>query len=108
MNATCITILGSTGSIGRQTLSVAEHLGVRVAALTANENVERMAEQAKKFLPRLCVMGSEEAAARLRQELTGLPVTVKWGMEGLMEAATIPEADVDNFSSPQKIRGHCG
>jgi len=94
MNATCITILGSTGSIGRQTLSVAEHLGVRVAALTANENVERMAEQAKKFLPRLCVMGSEEAAARLRQELTGLPVTVKWGVEGLMEAATIPEADV--------------
>jgi len=94
MNATCITILGSTGSIGRQTLSVAEHLGVSVAALTANENVERMAEQAKKFLPRLCVMGSEEAAARLRQELTGLPVTVKWGMEGLMEAATIPEADV--------------
>lgn len=94
MNATCITILGSTGSIGRQTLSVAEHLGVRVAALTANENVERMAEQAKKFRPRLCVMGSEEAAARLRQELTGLPVTVKWGTEGLMEAATIPEADV--------------
>ena len=94
MNATCITILGSTGSIGRQTLYVAEHLGVRVAALTANENVERMAEQAKKFLPRLCVMGSEEAAARLRQELTGLPVTVKWGVEGLMEAATIPEADV--------------
>ena len=67
MNATCITILGSTGSIGRQTLSVAEHLGVSVAALTANENVERMAEQAKKFLPRLCVMGSEESAARLRQ-----------------------------------------
>ena len=94
MNATCITILGSTGSIGRQTLSVAEHLGVRVAAITANENVERMEEQARKFLPRLCVMGSEEAAERLQQKLTGLPVTVKWGMEGLMEAATIPDADV--------------
>ena len=94
MNATCITILGSTGSIGRQTLSVAEHLGVRVAAITANENVERMEEQARKFLPRLCVMGSEEAAERLQQKLTGLPVTVKWGMEGLMEAATIRDADV--------------
>ena len=94
MNTTCITILGSTGSIGRQTLSVADHLGVRVAALTANENVDRIAEQARKFLPRLCVMGSEEAADRLREKLKDLPVAVKWGMEGLIEAATVPEADV--------------
>ena len=86
--------MGSTGSIGRQTLSVAEHLGVTVAALTANENVGRMAEQARKFRPRLCVMGSEAAAEALRARLKDLPITVKSGMEGLMEAATIPEAEV--------------
>ena len=94
MSTTCITVLGCTGSIGRQTLSVAEHLGVRVAALTANENVDRIAEQARQFRPKLCVMGNEEAADRLRNKLKDMPITVKWGMNGLIEAATIPEADV--------------
>lgn len=94
MKTRTISILGSTGSIGRQTLSVAEHLGVQVCALTANENVDRMEEQAKRFLPRLCVMGNEEAAKRLRSRLSGLPITVKSGMEHLMEAATMAEADV--------------
>ncbi len=57
-----ISILGSTGSIGRQTLDVAEQLGLRVAALTANSNVERMEAQCRKFRPSLAVM-TEEAAA---------------------------------------------
>ena len=94
MKTKAISILGSTGSIGRQTLSVAEHLGLSVCALTANENVERMEQQARAFRPRLCVMGSEAAGEELRRRLKGLPVTVKWGMEGLIEAATMPEADV--------------
>ena len=94
MKTRTISILGSTGSIGRQTLSVAEHLGARVAALTANENVSRMEAQARQFRPRLCVMGNEEAAEELRARLKDLPITVKSGMEGLIEAATIPEADV--------------
>ena len=54
-----ISILGSTGSIGRQTLDVAEQLGLRVAALTANSNVERMEAQCRKFRPRLAVMTEE-------------------------------------------------
>lgn len=86
--------MGSTGSIGRQTLSVAEHLGVKVCALTANENVDRMEQQARQFLPRLCVMGSEETARELKTRLAGLPIEVKSGMEGLIEAATMDEADV--------------
>lgn len=94
MKTKAISILGSTGSIGRQTLSVAEHLGVTVCALTANENVDRMEQQARQFLPRLCVMGDEAAAEKLRERLTGLPITVKSGMEGLLEAATMAEADV--------------
>ena len=94
MKTKAISILGSTGSIGRQTLSVAEHLGVSVCALTANENVDRMEEQARAFRPRLCVMGSEAAGEALRHRLRDLPITVKSGMEGLIEAATMPEADV--------------
>ena len=86
--------MGSTGSIGRQTLSVAEHLGVKVCALTANENVDRMEQQARQFRPGLCVMGSEQAAQELKDRLAGLPIAVKSGMEGLIEAATMAEADV--------------
>ena len=94
MGVSTISILGSTGSIGRQTLDVAERLGVSVCALTASENIDRMAEQARKFRPKLCVMGTEAAAASLREQLRDLPIAVKWGMEGLMEAASMPEAQV--------------
>lgn len=58
-----IAILGSTGSIGRQTLDVAEQLGLNVAAITANSSVERMEEQARRFRPDLAVL-TDEAAAR--------------------------------------------
>ena len=88
-----ISILGSTGSIGRQTLSVAEHLGVTVCALTANGNVDRMEEQARKFRPKLCVMMDPEAAEELKKRLAGTGITVHSGMEGLMEAASMKEAE---------------
>lgn len=94
MNGTAISILGSTGSIGRQTLSVAEHLGLPVCALTANKNVDRMEAQARQFRPRLCVMGTREGAEELSRRLQGLPITVRWGMDGLLEAATMAEAGV--------------
>lgn len=94
MNGTAISILGSTGSIGRQTLSVAEHLGLPVCALTANKNVDRMEAQARQFRPRLCVMGTQEGAEELSRRLQGLPITVRWGMDGLLEAATMAEAGV--------------
>ena len=58
-----ISILGATGSIGRQTLDVAEQLGLRVAALTAHMDVERLEAQVRKFRPRLAVL-TDEAAAR--------------------------------------------
>lgn len=87
-----ISILGSTGSIGRQTLSVAEHLGVQVCALTANENVDRMEQQARQFRPKLCVMGSEQAADELSRRLAGLDIQVMSGVDGLIAAATMEEA----------------
>ena len=88
-----ISILGSTGSIGRQTLSVAEHLGVNVCALTANDNVDRIEEQARQFQPKLCVMMDPEAAEELKKRLAGTGIAVRSGMEGLIEAASMDEAE---------------
>ena len=89
----CVSILGSTGSIGRQTLDIIEHLHIPVAALTAGSGVERMAEQCRAFRPRLAVMATQEAAERLRQVIAGLDVEVAWGEVGLLRAATMEEAD---------------
>jgi 1-deoxy-D-xylulose 5-phosphate reductoisomerase len=58
----CVSILGSTGSIGRQSLDIIDNLGIRVAALTAGTSVERMAEQCRKYRPQLAVMATKEAA----------------------------------------------
>lgn len=88
-----ISILGSTGSIGRQTLSVAEHLGVQVCALTANGNVDRIEEQARQFRPKLCVMMDPEAADELKKRLSGTGIAVRSGMDGLIEAASMEEAE---------------
>lgn len=89
----CISILGSTGSIGRQSLDIVEHLGLKVAALTAGTSVERMAQQCRQFQPALAVMATYEAAQELKVQLGDLPTQVMWGEEGLLAAATIPEAD---------------
>ena len=88
-----LSILGSTGSIGRQTLDVVRRLPIRVAALTAGTNVERMAEQIAEFRPRLVSMASKEAAEALRALLPEPRPEILWGMEGLLAAATAEEAD---------------
>ena len=87
----CISLLGSTGSIGWQTLDVAKKLGIPVAALTAGSNVEKLARQCEEFHPKLAVLGTEEAAKRLQQLVPGQEVA--WGEEGLLRAASVEEAD---------------
>lgn len=89
----CISVLGSTGSIGRQSLDVAGRLGIPVAALTAGSNVERMAQQCREFRPKLAVMATEEAARALQLELAGMDIQIAWGEEGLIRAATLEDAD---------------
>ncbi len=88
-----IALLGSTGSIGRQTLEVARELGLTVAALTANSSVDLLEEQAREFSPRLAVLFDEAAANELRARLSDTKIAVMSGMEGLLAAATLPEAD---------------
>ena len=88
-----ISILGSTGSIGRQTLDVAEQLGLQVAAITAHASVKRMEEQARKFRPALAVLTDEAAARDLAVRLQDTDTRVLGGFDALEEAATVPEAD---------------
>ncbi len=88
-----VSILGSTGSIGRQSLDIMKHLGIPVGALTAGTSVELMAQQCRKFRPELAVMSTREAAQALREALSDLPIRISWGEEGLLEAATLEGVD---------------
>ena len=88
-----ISLLGSTGSIGKQTLQVVRELGLTVAALTANTQVDLIEQQAREFRPELVVMMDEDAAKELRLRLSDLPIRVMAGEEGLLEAATLESAD---------------
>ena len=88
-----LVILGSTGSIGRQTLDVVSHLPIRVSALTAGTNVERMAQQCARFHPELAVMATREAAQELQRRLEQPDIRVLYGEQGLLQAAGMPQAD---------------
>jgi len=88
-----LALLGSTGSIGQQTLQVAQELGLRVAALTARNNVDKLEAQVRQFLPRLAVLYDAAAAQELRGRIADLDVEVLSGPEGLLAAASMEEAD---------------
>ena len=88
-----ISILGSTGSIGRQSLEVIAACGMTAAALTAHSNSRLLEEQCRQFHPEAAVMMDEGAAADLRVRLADTDIRVLSGMDGLIEAATLPSAD---------------
>ena len=90
-----ISILGSTGSIGTQTLDVVRHQNdVKVAALAAGRNILKLEEQIREFHPRIAAVWDEADARELRQKVADTSVRVVSGMEGLIEAATVQEADL--------------
>ncbi len=91
-----LSLLGSTGSIGTQTLDVARSLGLRVEALAAGRNVALLAEQAKEFRPRLVSVATESGAADLRGRLAGcgFPVEVVHGLDGACAVASCPGAEM--------------
>ena len=88
-----VALLGSTGSIGRQALEVIEACGMSVAALTANQSVELLERQARRFRPELTVAADEKAASELRVRLADTDIRVASGQEGLLEAAALESAD---------------
>ena len=88
-----ISILGCTGSIGRQTIAVAEHTGMPVAALTANSKVELLEQQVRRLRPKFVGVFDEKAAKSFRTAVADLDVKIGVGMEGLIEAATMEETD---------------
>ena len=88
-----ISILGCTGSIGRQTVDVAEHMGMPVAALAASRSVKLLEEQARRLKPKLCAVYDESAARDLRIAVADTDIKVVSGIEGLIEAATLDAAD---------------
>ena len=93
MRKRSIALLGSTGSIGRQTLEVAAALDLPVRALTAHRSVGLLEEQARRFRPELAVCVDEAAAADLKARLSDTSVRVLSGEAGLLEAAALPSAD---------------
>ena len=88
-----ISVLGSTGSIGTQTLEVAASLGLRVAALTANRSIDLLEQQARQFHPILVAAADQTAAVSLAQRLNDTDITVLSGEEGILAAAALPQAD---------------
>ncbi len=88
-----ISLLGCTGSIGRQTLQVVSELGLQVTALAANESVDLVEQQVRQYKPRLVVLYREDAARELRQRLSDTDVEILSGAEGLLRAATAEDAD---------------
>ena len=89
-----ISLLGSTGSIGRQTLDVCREQGIRVAVLAAHSNTQLLEAQAREFSPRLAVLYDMDAALELANRLKGLDIEVAYGLEGLRRAASLPESGI--------------
>lgn len=90
-----IGILGSTGSIGTQTLEIVRsNPDLQVIALAAGSNVSLMEQQVREFHPMLAVMGSEEAAADLKNRIADTDTRVSAGMEGMLELAVLPQMEV--------------
>lgn len=90
-----IAILGSTGSIGTQTLEIVRYnRDIQVTALAAGSNIGLLEEQIREFAPKVACVWDEARAAELRVKVADLEVKVVSGMDGLIQAATEPEAEI--------------
>ncbi|MDO4199623.1 MAG: 1-deoxy-D-xylulose-5-phosphate reductoisomerase [Clostridia bacterium] len=89
-----ISILGSTGSIGTQTLEVCEELGIKVRAISANKNIDLLEKQVRKFKPDFVAVFDENSAKILKQNIIDTDTKVLVGMPGLCEISTLPQVDI--------------
>lgn len=90
----CISILGSTGSIGTQALEVASELNIKVCALSCKENIDLLEKQIRKFKPKIVAVESESKAKILKENVKDLDVKVLPGKEGLCEVASFKESEM--------------
>ena len=89
-----IGILGSTGSIGTQTLQIVrDNKDLEVMAISAGNNVDLLEEQIREFHPRIACLSKEDAAAELRERVKDLDVKIVSGMEGLIEISVLEDTD---------------
>ncbi|MGC4019699.1 MAG: 1-deoxy-D-xylulose-5-phosphate reductoisomerase [Muricomes sp.] len=90
-----IAVLGSTGSIGTQTLEVVrENVDIEITAMAAGNNITLLEKQIREFHPKLAAVWEEEKARELQQKVRDLDVKIVWGMDGLLEVATEPQAEI--------------
>lgn len=90
-----IAILGSTGSIGTQTLDVVRANGdLEVVGISAGSNITLLEQQIREFHPKFAAVGDEVKAAELRDRVKDLPVKIGSGMDGMIELATMPESEI--------------
>ena len=89
-----IAVLGSTGSVGTQTLKCCKRLGYEVSVLAANQNVGLLEQQVRKFSPRSVVISNKSAYREMKRRLADTGVQLLAGMDGLCEAAAFPENDI--------------
>lgn len=88
-----ISIIGSTGSIGVQTLDVARNLGIKVAGLSANSNIDLLEEQIRAFLPSVVSVGTKQLAKTLEERIKGLNVEIYYGNEGMNRVVELEQVD---------------
>lgn len=93
-----ISVLGCTGSIGTQTLAVADHLNLKVDALSANRQLDKLEPLVRKFMPKVVAVYDEESAKKFKTRIADTPVKVVSGMDGLIEAALQGETVVTAVS----------
>lgn len=89
-----ITILGSTGSIGVQSLQVCKNMGYHIVALSANNSIDQFEAQVREFCPQYAVLADEAAYNRFTRRVADLPIKVLYGVEGLCKIAALPQNDI--------------
>lgn len=101
-----LSLLGSTGSIGTQTLDIVRNLGIQIKALAAYQNIECLEQQIREFRPEFAAIYDVALGKELKERVKDCPTRIGTGMEGLIEAATLPSAEM-MFNSVVGMVGLC-
>lgn len=101
-----LSLLGSTGSVGTQALDIVRNLGIQIKALAAYQNIECLEQQIREFRPEFAAIYDVTLGKELKERVKDCPTRIGTGMEGLIEAATLPSAEM-MFNSVVGMVGLC-